>query len=272
MPTDPIPIDLCALSLPGFAPAARRAVTVFGAPAELVLLPERAARPRRPGQGRPAFAAEVARRIQDQEALWSDAEHCVTPNRYPFASQQAILWPRSPTREHGERFLLRLFTWVDALDGTALVNGIGAAASIAWAHAHVTPERLPFLDALPERAAAMAFLPAIGEVACVVKELPVSLLGVRGPAAPRAAAVAQLQLCRLTAAVSIVVQRGVTWLLPRGAETPSPWFPQALGAAELWGRWCYVDRAAFEAATAADLEAALRLAGVPVGAGADDAS
>ena len=49
---------------------------------------------------------------------------------------------------------------------------------------------------------------------------------------------------------------------PRSAiETPTPHFPAALGASELWGRWCYSDRADFERATAAELERALALAG-----------
>ena len=29
-------------------------------------------------------------------------------------------------------------------------------------------------------------------------------------------------------------------------ETPAPHFPQALGSAEVWGRWCHQDREAFE--------------------------
>jgi hypothetical protein len=45
-------------------------------------------------------------------------------------------------------------------------------------------------------------------------------------------------------------------------EIPKPYFPQALGGAELWGRWCFDDRNALENSTARDLEQAVRLSGV----------
>lgn len=62
-------------------------------------------------------------------------------------------------------------------------------------------------------------------------------------------------------AFNLVDDGTTTWLLPRALETPTPHFPQALGAAELWGRWCYDDEGAFRAATGSDLAAALAAAG-----------
>jgi hypothetical protein len=51
--------------------------------------------------------------------------------------------------------------------------------------------------------------------------------------------------------------------MPRSPiEIPAPHFPHALGAAELWGRWCYADEAAFRDARVEDLVAALRVGGL----------
>lgn len=243
--------------------AERRRLTVFGAPAELVCLPHRAARHGRPSASRPAFRASIAERILAEETLWSGGGLAVTANRYPFAAEQRIVWPQHGTREHGFELLAAVFDWVDRLDGTGFVNGIGAAASIAWAHAHVSPERLPFLSALGEQPAGGDWLPAVTGVEFVHKNVPFCLLGVRGDAAARARAVVGLGLSRMTATVTMVATGGATWLMPRAAETPVPWFPYALGAAEAWGRWCYVEEEPFAAATAADLERALVAAGVP---------
>ena len=43
-------------------------------------------------------------------------------------------------------------------------------------------------------------------------------------------------------------------------QTPRPHFPGPMGAAEFWGRFCYVEEGPFAAATAADLQSAWELA------------
>jgi hypothetical protein len=245
-----------------FSPAERRRLTVFGAPAELVLLPERAARPGKPGADRLLFCTDVVTRILAEETSWQDESIAITPNRYPFAAAQQIYWARRRTREHDAVFLASVFAAVDGCGGAGMINNIGAAASIPHAHAHVTSERLPFLGALRTLPLAADWFSPITSVSLVAADLPLCLIGVRGPAAARALAVATLQMCRMTAAVNMVMQDGTTWLYPRSAiETPAPHFPYALGAAEVWGRWCYSDRAAFTAATSATLERALTTAG-----------
>ena len=103
-------------------------------------------------------------------------------------------------------------------------------------------------------------LPAGTEL--IAADVPFCLLGVRGPATARAKALVRLGEARLCPAWNVVVQDGVAWVYPRRLETPAPHFPFALGAAELWGRWCFVDEAPFQAATSHDLEQALVLAGV----------
>jgi hypothetical protein len=65
----------------------------------------------------------------------------------------------------------------------------------------------------------------------------------------------------MTAAVNAVAADEAVFVYPRSIETPAPHFPYALGAAELWGRWCYTEREPFERATGADLERALVAAG-----------
>lgn len=199
--------------------------------------------------------------IVEAEATWRDGGLALTGNKFPFARAQTVLWSERPLREPDEDFLDRALSWVDTQGGTLLVNSIGAAASIARAHAHHTDESLPFLAQLRERPIASDWLPRVDGASCWTKDVPFCLLGVRGPASARKRAVAALQTRRLTAAVNLVSTPGETWVFPRAVETPAPFFPYALGAAEAWGRWCFVDEAAFLAATASDLEQALRLAG-----------
>lgn len=244
-----------------FAPTARRELTLFGATAELVLLPDRAARPNRPNGTRAAFGPDRGLSIVETEATSREHGLALTGNKFPFARAQTVLWSERPLREPDEEFLDRALSWVDAKGGTLLVNSIGAAASIARAHAHHTDESLPFLTQLRERSLTPDWLPRIDGASYFTKAVEFCLLGVRGTAAARKRAVAALQTRRLTAAVNLVSTPGETWVYPRAIETPTPFFPYALGAAEAWGRWCFVDEAPFLAATARDLEQALQVAG-----------
>ena len=188
LPPDPRTLE----SIPP-QPTASRRLAILGATVELVLLPDRARRPTRPALRRPAFQASPADRILANETLWRGGGHAVTPNRYPFAKQQFLLWSEHPTREHGETFLATLFAWASSTDCRALVNSIGAAASIPRAHAHLTSESQPFLAAVPERAMTAPWLPEVDGVEYCQKELPCCVLGVRGAPGARAAAVVALQ-------------------------------------------------------------------------------
>lgn len=254
-PTGPDP------RLPPFAVEARRRLSAYGAPVELVFVPARQQRRDRATGDRPPFARSRAAAIVADEALWRDARHVVTPNRYPFASDQRILWPVTARRDPDLEMWQTIGEWVDAGGGTALLNTIGAAATIARAHAHLLVERSRFLAALPERPLQSDLIDVPAGVELLAKDVPFCLLGVRGPAAPRAEALVALAEARLTAACNVVMQDGTAWLYPRRIETPAPQFPFALGAAEVWGRWCYGEAAPFEAATAPDLERALVAAG-----------
>ena len=243
--------------LVAYAPAAARRLRVFGAPVEAALVPARRQRVGAAVAERPPFARSRAARIVADECIWRGDGMALTPNAFPFAQGQRLLWPLVPLREPDAALWQAAFAWADAAGGAALVNNVGAASSIGRAHAHLCAERLPFLAALRERTGPRDLIELPAGVELVAKDVPFCLLGVRGPAAARALAVVRLAEARLTAAWNVVAQDGATWLLPRRVETPAPGFPFALGAAELWGRWCYVEDAPFVAATAADLEAAL---------------
>ncbi len=256
----PVPL-LADDRLPPFAPTAVRRVTVFGAPAELVLVPSRKNRPGRAGARRPAFSAPAAERIVREEAVWRGDGIVLTPNRYPFAAGASLLWPEAPSRDPSAELWLAAAEWAARTDGSALRNDVGAAATIARAHLHLTRERQPFLDALPERPFVAPWFDVAGAT-LVEKRVPFCLLGVRGAPEQLAVALQRLAEARLTAAWNVVIARGAAWLMPRGLETPAPHFPYALGAAELWGRWCYVDEQPFAAATGDDLERALVAAGL----------
>ena len=251
-----------------FAATARRELRVFGAPVELALLPGRAARPGRPGAERPAFRPDLGLRIAATEAIHAGPEFVVTPNKFPFARAQTVLWSRRPLREPDAEFLHSALSWTDQRGGSLLLNSVGAAASIPRAHAHHTDEAMPFLPALGEQPFAAPWLPEVAGASYVQKAAPFALLGVRGDARARAEATAALQMLRMTPAVSLVACPGEIWICPRAVETPAPHFPYALGAAELWGRWCYLEEGPFRTATAADLERALVEACCsPLGAG-----
>lgn len=245
-----------------FAPAARRSLRVFGATAELVWLPARKQRPNAPDAGRPSFARDPVPRILANEAQWRGGGAVLTPNRYPFAARQSILWRDEERREHDRELLTTAMAWNDARRGSVLLNTIGAAASIARAHVHCTTETLPFLRELRAEPLAAPWLDESPGLSWLRLDLPLQVVGVRGPAAARASAIAALLAQRLCPAANVVDQDGTAWLWPRRLETPLPHFPAALGAAEFWGRWCYADEAPFAAATVADLERALLAAAV----------
>lgn len=247
--------------LPAFAAAARRELCVFGGPAELVWVPARQQRRDRATADRPAFRRSRATAIVAAEALWHDARHVVTPNRYPFAADHRLLWPVVRQREPDLPMWTTICEAADA-GGSALLNTVGAAATIARAHAHLLGERSPFLAALRERALGTDLIDVPPGATLLAKDVPFCLLGVRGDSGARAEALVRLAEARLTAACNVVVQDGTAWLYPRRLETPAPHFPFALGAAELWGRWCYGEEPPFAAATAADLERALVAAGM----------
>ncbi len=263
LPEDP----LALFHQPAFAPAARREMTLFGAPAELVYLPERQARWGVPQAGRPAFPAQFVDRILEQEAAWEGGGMVLTPNRYPFGRRQAVLWAKAPVREPDASMLELLLRLEEKVSGAVLLNCIGAAASIPRCHMHLIGEQLPFLGLLDTVPAAITAVELPAGVTCLslAPPFPGVAVGVRGPTRERAVVLHRLLEARSSPAFNLVSQDATTWVFPRSTtETPTPHFPYALGAAELWGRWCFGDEEPFRTATAGDLEAALRLCCYPL--------
>ncbi|MCA8941394.1 MAG: hypothetical protein KDB80_02440 [Planctomycetes bacterium] len=252
----PNPFEL--LPETGWRPAERRELRVFGAPVELLLLPERRSRQGAPSDFRPAFRANPAERIMREEAIWHGDRVVLTPNKFAFAERHALLWTTTPHREAPEHLLESGFAMVERHGGTALGNSIGAAASIQRAHLHLAADELPFLDAVEEQDFALDGL--VDEFDVETKKLagvPFVGVGVRGSARERARATARLIELRMTATFTLLARGDTTWVFPRRAETPAPHFPYAVGAAEYWGRWCYGDAEPLAAATSEALERAL---------------
>lgn len=239
---------------------AARELPVFGAAAHTALLPHRARRANRPGEARPAFRRNPAAHIVSAEAIWRGDGLALTPNRYPMLADQRILWHAVPLPHPGLAMWRAVHEWVDAHRGTALHNTVGAAASIAAAHVHLTRERGTFLSALPLRPGTLELV-EVDDLQIEAAAVPFCLLRLSGEPRVRAAGVEQLAGARLTAAWNVVVEPGATWVYPRRKETPAPHFPHALGAAELWGRWCHTDEQSFDAATSTAMERALVEAG-----------
>ncbi len=249
-----------------FAPSARREIELLGNVVELLWLPERRTRAGVPGAQRPPFLADPAPRIVAEEAIWSDDALAATPNRYPFAARQVVLWSTRPGREPDAAMLAAAFEFTATAGASALMNSIGAAASIARAHLHLVADRLPFLENLATDAVQAGWTAELDAVTVTKASppFPVCLLRLDGAPLARAGALARLLELRTATAFNAVDDGRATWLMPRSAiEVTAPWFPQALGAAELWGRWCFLDEAAFRSADAHALLAALDRAGFP---------
>lgn len=265
-----LPLAPFDLTPAGSAVAAeRRALTVFGAPVELVWLPQRQVRHGIPQPQRPPFRTSIVERILDEEAVWRGGGLVLTPNRFPFARRQLLLWAADDRREPSLELIEALVTLEDSTGGTALLNTIGAAASIPRAHGHLVDERLPFLGCLQSEPFAADFVPRIGglEVVRLAAPYPSCVLGLRGAAPVRALAAYRLAMLRTVPTFNLVSSAGCTWMIPRqGPEIPAPHFPHALGSSELWGRWCYGHAEDFHSATTASLEAAINATGVPRGA------
>ena len=232
-------------NLTPFRPTMERQLTVFGAPVELALLPHRRNRHGYDHGEQQPFIRAPAQRIIDEESYWRCETLALTPNKFPFAQDQRILWMARPAREPDETFWRALFDWVDRSGGTALVNNVGAAATIPRAHAHLINEQLPFLSSIDERPLRKSVIDVPTSCELVVKILPCCVMGVRGPAAARATALIRLADARRTATWNVIATPEATWSIPRTAETPAPHFTSPMGASEYWGRFCYVDEAPF---------------------------
>lgn len=255
-----------AFALPSSAPAARRELDLYGSEVELVWLPERGKRrPTEPG----LLHRDHAPRIMATECLWrcERPPAVLTPNRYPFARTAALLWSALPEREAPAELLALAFALAEPHGGSALLNTLGAAATQPRAHVHVVGERLPFLAGLKAETAGGLDVAALHlgdvEVVQLAPPFPGLVLGVRGDRQARARAAARLLALRTAPAANLVSDGTTTWFAPRRCETPAPDFPRPLGCAELWGRFCYEDEAAFAAADACSLQRALATALLP---------
>jgi hypothetical protein len=270
MTMPPIPDDPFALvEQPPFELAGRSQRDVFGAPVEVLSIPRRAGRQGIPGAGRPTFQHNRADQIIAAEAVWRAPGMALTGNRFPFCEQQALLWSTERRREPTLEMLEVSFRMEDAVAGTSIVNSIGASGSVTRSHIHLTGGTSAFLAALPKSEldpAAVHLTPDQlrgCELLRLAPPFPVIAVGVRGPAAARALAFHHLLECRTPQAFNLISCDQIAWLFPRSSqEVPAPFFPQALGGAELAGRWCCHDRAVFARLSTADMEDAIRLAGI----------
>ncbi len=242
-----------------FQPAARRECTILGAPVELLWLPERKQRRGVPTGRRPAFLASPADRILREEAVWQGGGTVITGNPYPFGERQLLLWATDAVREPTRAMLEIGFRLEQATGGTVLINSTGAAASMTRAHLHLLSERRGFLTSLSATQFEPDYLDSRDLDAVYRITEPVLAIGVRGSPLARAAAAHRLLELRTCPSFNLVSSDGTTWVFPRSLEEiPRPHFPHAVGAAEVWGRWCYSDREDFEQATPAQLLTALK--------------
>ncbi|MEC8253271.1 MAG: hypothetical protein VX044_08670 [Planctomycetota bacterium] len=250
-------------SLVPYEPSASRELQLFGAPVELALLPGRRLRAGAERRAQPPFQRSPAPRIIEEESYWRDGALALTPNKFPFARDQRILWVTEPAREPDGVFWQAALKWVDRADGTVLLNNIGAAATIARAHAHLVGERLPFLEQVREQPLTTAPIEPPAGCELIQKRLSRCVLGVRGPVAGRARALELLADARTTATWNVVLTRDAAWVIPRAQQTPEPHLGCPMGAAEFWGRFCFVDEGPFAAANASTLGAAWEQAAAP---------
>ncbi|MGA0868594.1 MAG: hypothetical protein ACO3UM_06660 [Planctomycetota bacterium] len=258
LPHDPFAL---AATTPAFEPAARRVLELHGSRVELCWIPTRSRRAGRAHAARPPFPPCRAEQILDQESLWSADGVALTPNIHPFAARHLLLWSQTPRREPDGAFLRCGFEMAERSEGTLLLNSIGAAASIPWLHGHLLGEKLDYLERLPTEPVDAMLGPGV-DVRRIGAPFPAFLLAVSGPIEAVAPAVEDLLRRRTTPAFSLVYTAGRAFVMPRSIETPAPDFPQALGSAELWGRWCFEEESAFASANPESLDRALRRAGL----------
>lgn len=250
--------------------AGRRTAELFGARVEILSLPWRGQRHGMPGARQRAFQTNRADAILAAEAVWHAPGMALTGNAYPFAARQLLLWATERRREPSLQMLEVAFAIEDAVSGTTIANSMGAAASITRSHLHLLGETGGFIGDLPRSTVdpGLYHLTAEQVEGCTVSHLdqpfPVLAVGVSGPAPARARAVHHLLECRTTPSFNLIGTEQTAWLVPRSLiEIPSPYFPNALGGAELWGRWCCATHDLFERLTTADMEQALRIGGLP---------
>lgn len=238
----------------------RRELRLFGCDFELCYVPQRGARGGIPGAGT-AFRAHPGFRIRREEAFWRGDGLVATPNRFPFLGASFLLWNEGGcAREVDAAFLAPAFSHVEAAGACLLANTVGASASIALAHAHVTLVAPPLLrdGAWP----ATCELARRGDSLILATmpgaSWPFLSVEVRSPDPRRRAAwVAQVLASRACPAANLLAVGDRAFILPRRAECGGAAFPFAIGASELSGRWIFADEERFEAATAAGLEACL---------------
>lgn len=248
----------------------RRTAMVFGAPVELVCLPGRRDRGGVPNDRRPTFLPNRAPGILREEEVWSAPGVIMTGNAFPFTDRQIVLWATERRREPSIEMLQVAYAMEDEVVGTTVVNSMGAAGSITRSHIHLLGATNEFFETLPKSQINPDLvgldLDHLGpcELWRLDPPFPITAVGVRGLASERAQTMHHLLECRTTPAFNLIGSHRTSWLVPRSrVEMPAPHFRQALGGAELWGRWCYIDTEAFEQATAAALESAIRMVGVP---------
>jgi hypothetical protein len=250
--------------------AGRRAAELFGAPVEVRALPRRAARSGIPGQERPTFQASRADAILAAEAAWRAPGMALTGNLYPFSERQTLLWSTERRREPTLAMLEAAFEMEDRVGGTSVVNSIGAAGSVTRSHIHLLGDQPAFLGHLANSPLDPFAVGLTVDLlhGCALLRLdppfPVIAIGLRGPAAARAAAMHELLETRTALAFNLVGVGHTAWLIPRSAvEVTAPFFPQALGGAELAGIWCCNDRATFDRLDAEAMQQAIRIGGIP---------
>lgn len=252
------------------APPHRVEREVFGVRASVLSLPHRTSRHGMPRQDRPPFQANHADRIIATEAVWTGPGVAMTGNRFPFSAQQVILWATERRREPTRSMLEIAFRIEADVDGTSMVNSIGAAGSVTRSHVHVIGESPSFLRELPARGIEpeSVFLTeeqASGcEVICLDAPFPGVAIGLRGSVEARAETMHHLLECRTAQAFNLISNGGISWLVPRSAvEITAPHFPQALGSAEISGLWCVNDPEVFARLDGPGMEAALAMGCVP---------
>jgi hypothetical protein len=247
----------------GLVQASRR-LLAYGLPYELVLIPSRGQRANLPGGRRPAFTCDRGGRIRQAEALASDDDVVLTPNRFAFYEQHGLLWQAEGfAREAPVRLLEAGFRIAEQSGGALLVNSIGASASICQAHGHLVRARSEVLAGLPmsplgaERGLKLlASDPRAGHPA-----LAIQVRG--GSASDRARLVRALLDLRTSASYHVLAQEDAAWVMPRRREIVEEVSPYAIGAAEFFGRFVLPDRETYDRLDRSSIELALAEASLP---------
>ncbi len=241
----------------------KRTVNAFNMDFHVLYMPWRGVR-REKGKMPSPFSRDRAYEIISREAIWRKGKYVVTPNKYPFAERQLLLWEDDREREPGEGLITLSLAILGKLEGmTGLMNTTGSAATIAKAHMQMAGlGRKPAVSKIPlewmETGGILAGFPERGS------GWPGFFVAMKGDPERVGNLTKTLLIQRRCPAFNIIISENTLYLFPRLRETEMEAYPYPLGALELAGCFAFEHEETFLSATGERIEKAISASCYPL--------